>query len=77
MQGFGPLEENKIDIIGPSVKDVAQKFVQPAIDVNGGASLMIHSEEACPGCKGYLHFVLSKLRKPDPAIWRGFLSTGR
>lgn len=67
MQGFGPLEANKIDIIGPSVEDVAQKFVQPAIDVTGGTSLTIHSDEACPGCKGYLHFVLSKLRRPDPA----------
>lgn len=66
MQGLGPLEKNKIDIIGPSVEDVAQKFVQPAIDVNGGPCLKIHAEHACPGCKGYLHFVLSKLRKPDP-----------
>ncbi len=67
MQGFGPLEKNKIDIVGASLEDVAQQFVQPAIDVNGGASLKIHAEAACPGCKGYLHFVLSKLRKPDPA----------
>ncbi len=67
MQGLGPLETNKIDIIGPSVEDVTQRFVQPVIDVNGGPSLKIHAEHACPGCKGYLHFVLSKLRKPDPA----------
>ena len=66
MQGFGPLEKNKIDIVGASLEDVAQQFVQPAIDVNGGAFLKIHAEAACPGCKGYLHFVLSKLRKPDP-----------
>ncbi len=67
MQGLGPLESNKIDIAGASIKDVAQQFVQPAIDVSGSSSLKIHAEEACPGCKGYLHFVLSKLRKPDPA----------
>lgn len=67
MQGLGPLEKNKIDIVGASPADVAQPFVQPAIDVSGGPSLKIHAENACPGCKGYLHFVLSKLRKPDPA----------
>ncbi len=67
MQGFGPLENSKIDINGPSLEDAARQFVQPTIDINGGTSLRIHSEEACPGCKGYLHFVLSKLRKPDPA----------
>ncbi len=66
MQGLGPLETSKIDIAGASVDEAAQQFVQPAIDVTGGPSLRIHAESACPGCKGYLHFVLSKLRKPDP-----------
>jgi len=66
MQGLGPLEKNKISVVGTPVEEVARKFVQPAIDVSGGASLKIHAEEACPGCKGYLHFVLSKLRRPDP-----------
>ncbi len=67
MQGLGPLETNKIDVVGASIEDVAQQFVQPAIDLSGGSSLRIHADRACPGCKGYLHFVLSKLRKPDPA----------
>jgi uncharacterized protein (DUF362 family) len=67
MQGLGPLETNKIDIVGASIDDVAERFVQPVIDMSGGTSLKIHADRACPGCKGYLHFVLSKLRKPDPA----------
>lgn len=67
MQGLGPLETSKINVVGASVKDVAQQFVQPVIDLSSGTSLRIHADRACPGCKGYLHFVLSKLRKPDPA----------
>lgn len=67
MQGLGPLEKNKINVVGTPVEEVAKKFVQPAIDVSGGACLKIHADEACTGCKGYLHFVLSKLRRPDPA----------
>ncbi|MDD3845170.1 MAG: DUF362 domain-containing protein [Syntrophorhabdaceae bacterium] len=67
MQGLGPIEKNKINIVGASVEEVARPFFQPPIDVSGGAFLEIHSDEACPGCKGYLHFVLSKLRRPDPS----------
>jgi uncharacterized protein (DUF362 family) len=67
VQGLGPLETNKIDVVGASVEDVAERFVQPVIDLSSGPSLRIHADQACPGCKGYLHFVLSKLRKPDPA----------
>ena len=66
MQGLGPLETNKINVVGTPVEEVAQQFLQPAIDMTGGSSLKIHADEACPGCKGYLHFVLSKLRRPDP-----------
>ncbi len=66
MQGLGPLEANKINVVGTPVEEVAQQFVQPVIDMTGGTSLKIHADEACPGCKGYLHFVLSKLRRPDP-----------
>jgi len=66
MQGLGPLEKNKINVVGTPIEEVARKFVQPVIDVSSGASLKIHADEACPGCKGYLHFVLSKLRRPDP-----------
>jgi uncharacterized protein (DUF362 family) len=66
MQGFGPIEKNKIEVLGVAIDDVARHFVQPNIDVSGGDSLSIYADDACPGCKGYLHFVLSKLRKPDP-----------
>lgn len=66
MQGLGPLETNKINVVGTPVEEVAQQFLQPVIDMTGGSSLKIHADEACPGCKGYLHFVLSKLRRPDP-----------
>lgn len=73
MQGFGPLENNKIDIVGTPLAEVRQQFIQPAIDVEGGTSLKIHAARACPGCKGYLHFVLSKLRKPDPSDPKRFI----
>lgn len=66
MQGMGPIEENMINIVGCPVNDVAKRFKQPTIDVSGGRDISIHADEACSGCKGYLHFVLSKLRRPDP-----------
>ncbi len=67
MQGLGPIEAKKINIAGNSIDDVTKRFKQPAIDISGGTHLSIHADEACPGCMGYLHFVLSKLRKPDPS----------
>jgi hypothetical protein len=66
MQGLGPVEEEKIKVLGVPVKDVASPFKQPEINVKGGTDFVIHSGEACNGCRGYLHFVLNKLRRPDP-----------
>ncbi|HEY3277357.1 MAG TPA: DUF362 domain-containing protein [Syntrophorhabdaceae bacterium] len=66
MQGLGPIEEEKISVLGPSVVEVGSPFAQPAIDLRGGKDILVHGESACPGCRGYLHFVLSKLNKADP-----------
>ncbi|MDR2017415.1 MAG: DUF362 domain-containing protein [Syntrophobacterales bacterium] len=66
MQGMGPVEENMITVVGPGIEEVMSPFRQPAIDLTGGRDITIHADRACPGCKGYLHFVLSKLRRPDP-----------
>lgn len=67
LQGFGPIEEEKIRIIGPSIEEVASPFKQPDIDLSQGKDISIHATSACSGCTGYLHFVLTKLRRPDPA----------
>ncbi len=66
MQGLGPIEMEKIDVVGPSISEVASPFKEPHIDVTGGKDIAIHAGKACSGCAGYLHFVLSKLRRPDP-----------
>ena len=66
MQGMGPVEEERITVIGPKIEEVASPFRQPDIDLTGGTDITIHADRACPGCKGYLHFVLSKLRRTDP-----------
>jgi len=66
MQGLGPVGEDRITVIGPKIEEVASPFKQPVIDLTGGRDITIHADRACPGCKGYLHFVLSKLRRPDP-----------
>ncbi len=66
MQGLGPLEEAGITVVGPTIEEVRSPFKQPEINVVGGRDITIHAEGACPGCKGYLHFVLMKLRRPDP-----------
>ena len=67
LQGFGPIEQDKIKIVGPSIEEVASPFKQPGIDLTNGKNIVIHGESACSGCRGYLHFVLAKLRRPDPA----------
>jgi uncharacterized protein (DUF362 family) len=67
LQGFGPIEPDKIKIIGPSIKSVSSPFKQPDIDLGQGKDISIHASSACSGCKGYLHFVLAKLRRSDPA----------
>lgn len=66
LQGFGPMEKDKIKVVGPSIEEVASPFKQPFIDLTSGTNIAIHGESACSGCKGYLHFVLTKLRRPDP-----------
>jgi uncharacterized protein (DUF362 family) len=67
LQGFGPIEQNKIKVLGPSIEEIASPFKQPFIDLANGKDITIHGESACSGCRGYLHFVLAKLRRPDPA----------
>jgi hypothetical protein len=66
LQGLGQMEANRIKIIGPSPDEVASPFKQPEINVKSGRDISIHDGNACPGCRGYLHFVLNKLRRPDP-----------
>jgi uncharacterized protein (DUF362 family) len=66
IQGFGPIEEEKIKISGASIEEVRNPFRLPEISMKGGINFKIHSQGACPGCKGYLHFALHKLRRPDP-----------
>ncbi|MCX5817425.1 MAG: DUF362 domain-containing protein [Proteobacteria bacterium] len=66
MQGMGPIESDKINIIGPSINEVTSPFKQPEINVKSGRDITIHVGSACSGCTGYLHFVLNKLRKSDP-----------
>jgi uncharacterized protein (DUF362 family) len=66
MQGLGPIDARKINIIGPSINEVASPFKQPEINLECGRDIVIHVGHACGGCRGYLHFVLNKLRRPDP-----------
>jgi len=73
MQGLGSIEAEKIKVIGLPVDEVASPFKQPEINLNSGRDITIHAGEACPGCKGYLHFVLNKLRRPDPQDSNRFL----
>jgi len=67
LQGLGPIEAEKIQVLGTSIGKVANPFKQPFLNLESGKYLKIHGAEACTGCRGYLHFVLNKLRKPDPA----------
>ena len=67
LQGLGPIGRESIEVAGLSIDDVASPFKRPLIDLRGGADFRIHDGGACPGCRGYLHFVLNKLRRPDPA----------
>ena len=65
MQGLGPIEPEKIQVVGPSVEEVRSPFEKAEIDVRGGQKFAVHDGRACNGCRGYLHFVLHKLRRPD------------
>jgi len=66
LQGLGPIEEERISILGPSIEEVKRPFKQPEINLNSGMDFKIHDGNACAGCRGYLHFVLNKLRRIDP-----------
>jgi len=64
-EGMGPIELEKIEIKGPPLNEVSCKFKKPFINLDSGKCFKIHDGDACSGCKGYLHFVLNKLRRPD------------
>jgi len=66
LQGFGPMDMDDIELIGPPLEDISRPFQQPQLDLSGGKDITLHNGYACPGCRAYLHFVMSKLRKPDP-----------
>jgi hypothetical protein len=64
---LGPIESGKIEVLGTPIDKVASPFKQPFLNLESGRYFKIHGADACTGCRGYLHFVLNKLRKPDPA----------
>jgi uncharacterized protein (DUF362 family) len=66
MQGLGPIEPDKIQVAGASVEEARSAFKAAEVDVSGGRKFMVHDGRACDGCRGYLHYVLHKLRRPDP-----------
>jgi hypothetical protein len=66
MQGLGPIEPEKIHVVGASVEEARNAFKEAEIDVSGGQEFMVHDGRACNGCRGYLHYVLRKLRRLDP-----------
>ena len=51
----------------PSPDDVGCSFKRPVHNLRNGSCFKVHDGNACIGCEGYLHFVLNKLRRPDPA----------
>jgi len=66
MQGLGPIERDKIHVVGASVEEARNAFKEAEVDVSGGQKFVVHDGSACDGCRGYLHYVLHKLRRPDP-----------
>jgi uncharacterized protein (DUF362 family) len=66
MQGLGSIEPERINVAGTPIEEVMSPFKEAEINLESGKSLIVHAETACPGCKGYLHYVLHKLRRPDP-----------
>jgi hypothetical protein len=52
--------------VGASVEEARDAFKEAEVDVSGGRKFMVHDGRACDGCRGYLHYVLHKLRRPDP-----------
>jgi uncharacterized protein (DUF362 family) len=67
LQGMGPMEPEKITVLGAAIDEVKQPFKEAEIDLRGGKRFAVHADQACSGCRGYLHYVLHKLRRPDPA----------
>jgi uncharacterized protein (DUF362 family) len=67
LQGLGPIEPEKIEVLGTPIDKVESPFKQPFLNLESGKYFKIHGADACTGCRGYLHFVLNKLRRPDPA----------
>ena len=65
-EGLGPINWDQIAVKGPSVDEVSSPFKRPRINLTNGKCFKIHDGDACSGCEGYLHFVLNKLRRPDP-----------
>ena len=65
-QGLGPIEAEKIQVVGTAIDEVASPFKQPQLDLRSGRDIAIHGNDACNGCRGYLHFVINKLRRTDP-----------
>jgi uncharacterized protein (DUF362 family) len=66
MQGLGSIEPDRINVVGTPIEEVMSLFKEAEINLESGKNLIVHAESACPGCKGYLHYVLNKLRRPDP-----------
>jgi uncharacterized protein (DUF362 family) len=66
LQGMGPTEPEKIVVKGAPIDDLKRPFKEAEIDLTGGEHFHVHADHACSGCKGYLHYVLHKLRRPDP-----------
>lgn len=65
-EGMGPADWDHIEVRGPSLDELSCSFKRPLIDLRDGERFKIMDGGACPGCRGYLHFVLNKLRRPDP-----------
>lgn len=65
-EGMGPVEWSSIEIKGPSVDELSCAFKRPLINLASGKCFKVHDGSACSGCRGYLHYVLNKLRRPDP-----------
>jgi uncharacterized protein (DUF362 family) len=65
-EGLGPIAWDCIKVKGASLEEVSDPFKRPFINLESGRCFKIHDGDACSGCRGYLHFVLNKLRRPDP-----------
>jgi len=65
-EGMGPVEWDHIEVKGPSLDELSCSFKRPLLNLTDGKCFKIKDGSACLGCRGYLHFVLNKLRRPDP-----------